>query len=440
MGRKMLYSLLGLATLALISTGCQKSSEDVAAVTPPKSLYVSSGLCTSGVGVTTYTAATASRVVTKWGTDEGTFESVVIDWNVASGFAASLPQDVIDEGESLLILAENAGTMTERKVFRIEKANLGIYETVVPQAYSATPVTAATHIHRHLRKDDKGQFTVVRSASIERINALGSLIPGPTAVGTSYIYMNAATAPCQTAAQLTTGTVTPAGTYVGLSDAHNLDPAFGSSNGKIIFSVMGSAAANNRLGASIPAGINSATVAHCAGGVQITAVPHTLATNLGTAPVTFDANGVSPTSMVLIKTPAPATTTAKLIVSYGPSNNAVTAQHNTTNLNHAIVVWNVTETSATAVTFDSPVVLANDDTVIIAPSAMAYDEEDGSLYVAVGPSPKNVTQAGTNQGYNIEKFTLDLTTPSLTRVHNNFQPFIVGNAQTKCISGLTIGN
>lgn len=438
MGRKMLYSLLGLATLALISTGCQKSSEDVAAVIPPKSLYVSAGLCNSGTGVTTYTAATASRAVTIWDTETGTFIDTIIDWNTATGFANSLPQQVIDEGDTLLILAENGTTFTERKIFRVEKTDLGVYQTVVPQAYSAAPAGAATGVNRSFIKDARGQFTVIRNIAIERANALGTLIPGPTAVGTAYVNPAAITGTCVPAVINAAGTVVAGGTMNRIADAILLEPAFDQPNGKIIFANTGAATGNNRISATIAGGLTSTTAAHCAGTSQIATTPHTLAANLGTGGVTFDPSGVNVTSMVYIATPAPATTTGKLIAAYAPSNTAVTSQHNTTNLNHAIVMWDVTETSATAVTFTNPVVLANDDTVVIAPSAMAYDASTETLWVAVGPHPRNISQAGGNQGYNIEKFTLDITTPELTRVHNDYQPFIVGNAQTKCISGLAI--
>ena len=439
MGRNYKNVLLGLATTAVAFTSCQKSAEEES-VAASKVLYVSSGACNSGVGVTTYTAATASRAITKWNTSTGLFISSVIDWNSAAGFANSVPQQVIDEGDSLLILADNNTTFTERKVFRVDKDNLGVFQTVVPQAWSAAPASVAGHINRSFQKDAKGQLTIVRSSSIERTNSLGALIPGPTAAATAYANPAAVTGTCVPGTITIAGTVTAGGTFNIISDAFLLEPSNGQPNGKIIFSNAGALLAINRISATIQAGLTTATTAHCAGTSQITTTTHTYAPDLGTGNPTFDANGPSITSMIFIATPAPATTTGKIIVAYAPSNSAVTAQYNTTNLNHAIVMWDVTETSAIAVSFTNPIVLANDDTVVIAPSAMAYDSSTSTLWVAVGPAARNVSQSGGNQGYNIEKFTLDMTTPKLTRVHNNFQPFVIGNAQTKCISGLTIGN
>jgi len=51
-----------------------------------------------------------------------------------------------------------------------------------------------------------------------------------------------------------------------------------------------------------------------------------------------------------------------------------------------------------------------------------------------------INQTTQNFGYNIEKFTLDINTPLMTRVSNNNQPFIIGNANTKCISNMIIAD
>ena len=106
-------------------------------------------------------------------------------------------------------------------------------------------------------------------------------------------------------------------------------------------------------------------------------------------------------------------------------------------------MWDVTEaadtTAATAVTFTNPVIVWRDDSVVFAPSAIAYDSTDNSIYVAVGADIGVVNQTTRNYGYNIEKFTLNMSTPSLTRVSTNNKPFIIGNAYTKCISDISIG-
>lgn len=434
-------SLTAMTFLTL--AGCANSaSEEASSVATPKNVYVSSGVCNSGPGVVSYTSATASRSVTKWNADTGIYVGKILDWNTASGFANSSPQQVIKSGSNIYILGENGTTFTERKIYSVKSTDIGNYQTVVPSTASATPAAAASHINRTFAIDSTGMITVNRTVSIEKFNPLGAIIPSPNAA-TSYINPAAATAPCFPAAAFPTGTVTAGGTYTGISDIALLDPGFGKSSGKTLFAYMGSAAANNRIGAVKADGLTSGTVAHCAGGVQISSVTHNVAPNLcpqGGCTVSFDTSGVSPTAMVFIKTPAPATTTGKLIVTYAPSNTAATAQNNSTNLNHAIVMWDITEVDINTVTFTSPVVLYNDDQVIIAPSAIAYNADSSSIYVAVGPASRTGTQSN-GQGYNIEKFTLDISTPKLTRVtDSSFRPFIVGNSETKCISGITIAD
>ncbi len=108
--------------------------------------------------------------------------------------------------------------------------------------------------------------------------------------------------------------------------------------------------------------------------------------------------------------------------------------------NHGIVQWDVTETSATVATLSNPVLLFDNISVVYGISAMTYDADTKSLYVATGGEPGVVDMSTNNVGYNIEKFTLDTATPLLTRVHVANNPFIKGAANTKCISGLMLGN
>ena len=73
-------------------------------------------------------------------------------------------------------------------------------------------------------------------------------------------------------------------------------------------------------------------------------------------------------------------------------------------------------------------------------SEQVDNDDTKSLYVATGGEPGAADMSTNNVGYNIEKFTLDTATPLLTRVHVANNPFIKGAANTKCISGLMLGN
>lgn len=426
MGRTLSKTLMLTTGLLLGFSSCQKSEEE-ASTTTSKKLYVTSGICNSGQGITTYAAGTASRAVTKWSSSSGEQLGTFIDFNNATGFADTLPQQILDEGDSILLLTENATTETERKIYRIMKNDPGTFLTVVPN----TSIVAGDpdHISRSFQIDADGMFIMSRSFAAEKFTPIGGIVPGST--GTiAHINPSAATGTCFNAAASATN-------YI--SDLALMDPMDGFNSGKVIVANVGTLITDNRLAAINPNGLTGGTVADCAGGVQISTVAHTLGPDIADtipATITFTANGVNPTSMVYIKTPAPATTAGKLLVTYAPALN--TGLNNNTTLNHAVVLWDVTEDSTSAVTINNPVVLYRNHTVVYAPSAIAYDESSNSVFVAVGPNIGTANQTTSNLGYNIEKFTIDLNTPSLTRVTDDNRPFIKGNSQTKCISSMTV--
>jgi len=425
MGRNVYQLLLGTVCSALAFQSCQKKSEDAASVATPKTLYVASGQCYSGSGITTYTAAQASRAVTKWDTSSGASKGVFTDLNVGNNVSVgTVPQSMIDRGDHILLLTENATTMGDRKVFKVDKTDPSIYTVFAndPTAFNAV----AANITRSISMDVDDTLSFSKSVAIERLNTLGVRIVKGGA--NAWINPAAATGNCATAA----ATLIP--------QIQHMAPFTNMNQGKLIYLHAGNTAALNRIAIAQRTGLTSGTAADCAGSSPAggaSAVAHTNAPNL-TGPVTFLGTGASLTSMVYIPTPAPASTTAKLIVSYSASVN--TAFDNNTNFNYGIVMWDITETSDTAVTIGNPVILWRDESIVWAPSAMAYDSTEGSLYVAVGGSPSLINQTTQNFGYNIEKFTLDINTPKMTRVSNNNQPFIIGNANTKCISNMIIAD
>ncbi len=425
MGRNSKIKIITFSAFLATVMGCSKAAENPSVAAPPKTLYVASGLCYSGSGITTYSQTTASRAVTKWNTQSGLFSSVFTDLNVGSNVSVNtVPQFMVDKGDHVLLLTENATTVGDRKIFKIMKNSPGTYITYAndPTAFTLTPA----HITRSFAQDADGSILFSKSVAAERINSLGVRI----AKGGANAWVNpaAATGNCFTAA----ATLIP---NIAL-----MTPFTNTSQGKMIYLHAGATAVLNRIGIVQRSGLTSATAADCvtaspAGGLST--VAHTNAPDQ-TGPVTFLGTGDSLTSMVFIPTPAPAVTTGKLLVSYSASVN--TAFDNATNFNYGVVVWDITETSDTAATITNPVILYRNELVLWAPSAMAYDATTSSLYVAVGGSPSLVNQTTQNFGYNIEKFTLDLATPKMTRVSTNNQPFIVGNAYTKCISHMMIAD
>ncbi len=424
MGRSLVIKTGVALTAMALAVGCSKSSTD-ASVAAPKTLYVASGLCYSGSGITTYTQTTASRVVSKWSTASGLSTGTFTDLNVASNVSVNtVPQSLIDRGDSILMLTENSVTTGDRKIFKIMKNNPGIYITYANDPAAFTP--AATNITRSMALDSDGGLIFSKSVAAEKVTSIGARV----AKGGVNPWINPAAA---------TGTCFSAvATFI--SSVGILTPFTNANQGKLVYLHAGATAAVNNIGIVQRSGLTSATAADCAGSTPaggLSTVAHTNAPNV-LGPLTFAATGASPTSMVYIPTPAPAVTSGKLLVTYSSSIN--TQFDNNTNFNYGVVMWDVTETSDTAATVNNPVILWRDESVVWAPSAITYDASTSSVYVAVGGAISNMNQTTNNYGYNVEKFTLDMVAPSLTRVSINNQPFISGNSQTKCISNLAIGN
>lgn len=425
MGRTLTQKIgITMMGLSVMMVGCAKSADEETSVAAPKKLYISAGLCYSGSGITSYTAATASRSVTKWNSADGSFDEVFTDLNVASSVSVgAVPQDIIDKGDHVLMLTENATTVGDRKIWKIFKDNPGTYIS-----YANDP-TAFSAITRSMSQGLDGSIVFSKTTAAEKINSIGARINKGGA--NAWVNSTGIAGNCFTAA----ATLIP--------KVEVMAPFTDTTQGKILYLHAGATAVTNRIGAIQRTGMTTATAADCAGSSPAGGASTVVHANAGTllGPVSLLGTGASLTSFVYIPTPAPAVTTGKLLVTYSASVAA--ALDNNTNFNHGIVMWDVTEaadtTAATAVTFTTPLIIWRDESVVFAPSAIAYDSTDSSIYVAVGGDIGAADQTAKNYGYNIEKFTLDLSTPSLTRVSTNNKPFIVGNAYTKCVSDISVG-
>ncbi len=427
MGRNLTQKMVitTMTGMALILTGCPKKATD-ASVATPLTLYVSSGQCYSGSGITTYLPATASRAVTKWSTTNGASQGIFTDLNVASSVSVgAVPQALIDKGDYVLMLTENATTTGDRKIWKINKNDPNTYIS-----YANDPLAFTATVMRSMTQDVDGSIIFSKTTAAERMNSIGArIVKGGV---NPWINSTGIAGNCFTAA----ATLIP--------KVQSMAPFTGTSLGKTLYIHAGTTLATNRIGAIQRTGMTTATAADCAGSngaAGVSATPHINGGTL-TGPVGFLAvNGASITNFVYIPTPAPATTTGKMLVTYSAA--VATAFDNNTNFNYGIVMWDVTENTdlvaATSVTFANPTIIWRDETIVWAPSAITYDATDNSVYVAVGGDIGAVNQTTKNYGYNIEKFTLDLATPKLTRVAPSNQPFIKGNAYTKCISDLTLG-
>ena len=425
MGRKNVYAALGLATLTLFSIGCQKSEEDpvVPSVVEviPRKLYVASGACNSGTGVTTYTlpagAGAASKVITKWDATAGTYEGVFLDFNTGSFVAGSGPQQLIDDGDYIYAAVENALAIN-RAIIKIPKSDPNSYIT-----WYANATTLAT-ILKGFARDADGSIMIGRSTMIEKITAAQAR----ATIGAA-AWINAPGGNCATS-------------ITQMNAVSILAPltAAGYTSGKIIFTHGNNTAATNRIAIVRDNGYIGLT--DCLAGAQTNLAGHVPASNRPARVMAFNALGPQPTSMVYIPLATPtATATGRLIVTYSAAqvSNSAAGLYN---LNHGIVAWDVLEDAVGGVTLTTaPVVLWDDMSVVYGASAIAYDSTDSSIYVGVGGEPGVAVAAYStnNVGYNVEKFTYSVSANTLTRVTVNNRAFIPGNATTKCISGITVG-
>lgn len=409
-------------TAVVFSVGCAKKKEEaeqeIQVVAATKYLYFATGQCNSGAGITTFSGMNSSRMVSK--VDLGKSPSVpttVLDLSMAYQGGSFAPetgvQSLIDNDESILMLTENAVNTGDRKIFSIPK--LSPYNTNVFASDALALTSTAAHITRSMLRDNDGTLLFSKSIAVEKIGTNSLRVP----MGANP-WVNAPAGTCATSTTFMSAlTVLP---------AYN-----GANTGKLIFAHQGTTAAANRLGIISNDGYSIA--GNCLNGYQISAVAHTNAPNVS-GPLTFSTAGPSPTAMVYIATPG-GPTTGKLLVAYSAS--VATELNNSTNLNYAIVMWNVNETSASAAALSNPVVLYRDFADIFGISAMAYDADSNSLYVATASQPGTANQTTSGYGYKIEKFTLNLTTPLLSIVRVNNKSFLERSSATKCISSMMIG-
>lgn len=396
---------------------CSKKEEDTVAslISTNNKLYVSTGICNSGTGLTTYTT-TATRTLESYQLETGIHLGTLLDYNFSGTFAAAThPKNILDNGDNLFVLNENSTSTSERKIIKVPKANPLSYSNY----YLNSTVLSGAMVG--LNTDNEGSLLISKTTAIEKINTTPIRIPAG-----ANPWVNAPAGNCATSTTF-------------ISSVVSLPAVSGSSAGKIIFTHQGATAAVNRIGIISSTGYFSAS--DCLAGVQISSVTHTKASNLASGTAAFNTNGTSPTSMVLIPYSS-GTVTSKLLVSY---SNGQTSNNNagTYTLNHGLVMWDVNEPSSTTASLTNPVIVYDNTSFLYGISAMTYDADSGNLYVATSGEPGATNLTTNGYGYNIEKFSLTLSsngTPLLNRVTYNNQPYIKGGAYTKCISGLAIGN
>lgn len=426
MGRKLIVLAMAAIGLTLSTFSCSKGGDD-ANTGGERYLYVATGQCNSGQGITTLSSTLSSRMVAKFGLSTTKTGSIVFDLagSYQGGFfePETGAQALVDNNDKLLLLTENAVSPSlGRLIFQIPKNSPFNTTTYASDSNAFTQV--AGHITRSMAMNSNSTLLFSKSVSVEKIgtNTLRIPKPGPAA------FVDNPGAAC-------------AGSNTFVSAVAVMPPFTGEETGKIIYAHQGATAASNRLGIISQNGY--AVVGDCLSSRQISTVVHANDTGLSGAIVAPNAvAGSSPTAMVYIPTPA-GPNTGKLLVAYSAAVN--TDMDNSANLTYAIVMYDIDEASAAAATISAnATILYRSSDNIFGISAMAFDSSDNSLYVATASQPGTANQATQAYGYKIEKFTFNLanlgSSPILTLVRENNQPFIDRSSLTKCITSMTVGN
>lgn len=155
-----------IALLIASAIGCAKKSLlDELPSASAKTLYVSSGLCYSGNGITTFTATTASNLIYTVNMNTGAPGEIIADYNQAAATAGSSPVSLHSkDNKSIYAVVENT-TAGARRIESITRGNS-------TPAYYYSNATAFSGILRKSAFDTtSGTFLVNKSTALERINS-----------------------------------------------------------------------------------------------------------------------------------------------------------------------------------------------------------------------------------------------------------------------------
>lgn len=383
-----LFLLLGLMISAAILNACDKKKADGStdgssggSSGPGRYLYVASGLCQGGNGVTTFTAATASNQVFRIDMSTGQRDITMADyWGAGASPGVDTPVGITDwDSTRVAVLVLNGASGRVELVPKVQAATR--------QAFNLSPsnATVLASAPRQIYKTSDGGLLILRSGGIEKVNASGGRIGAP------YVSNNLG-ATCGT--------------------ANTIYSAAALSNTSRIVTTVSMITPNTRS-ASVPA---TGASGSCSG-----AMTSPVTTTWPTA-VVYDAVNLK---MIIAYAGNGTATNVNAIASYdfNETSGALTNQQ---------------------IIYDSSVYPATYPYLLYSISAMALDPVTNSLYIAtVNGNTANVPSTSNN--YVIEKFTYDASkigtanSSVLTRVSVASLPFYNYGNDTKCISQMMVG-
>lgn len=403
MGRKYIYAAVAAVGLTTAIFSCSSGSDT--AVSSSNHLYISTGLCYAGNGFTAPNVADVGVTLSRLNLSSLNYEIVRDYGDLADEVADTFASGIVDGGDGYIYASvENATATGNRRIDKIQKTAFGTRSTWFQNSsVFATPMKGVARV-------SDGGILSGGTSTIERFDSTPTRKEAAPALSWGQTHAGA----CATNNTLITSLVAL--------------PAFtGTTVGKYIYAH--AAVGQNDIGIiSMNGSINAAScLANAPGAAALT---NTATANQGWNN-TLSANA-TPTAIVYIATPGGATT-GKLLVAY--SSSAI----NTTGaggLNNALVMYDVNEPDALTAAITNGQVLYHDHAYFFGVTAMGYDSTNRHLYVATSNS-FDVAPVG----YNIEKFSIDLTTPGATRVPNaDLSSFQSANSFNNCVTGMLVGN
>lgn len=388
MACRTLLNLILVASLTSFISGCEAPLEEetdgssVGSSTNPY-LYVASGACNTGFGLTTYAAATASNVIFRINSSTGQYEGRIADFSTVADAPAS-PVSIIDYDDTyFLALVEHASL---RRVETIKKTLAGDRATFYNNVSATAPIGLLTGVGKSILKVADG-YLVSKTTAIEKMNAAKARM-----VGTGTASWVAGPGGVCSAAATNINSMT---TYPTTAHAAGYNIIYTHSSNA-------SNATTNRIGViSGLTGWNG--TAGCVSNQSTVAA------------------GATPVASVYMPD------AHRLVVAYAGTNVA---------LQNSIYTYAIDEAGTTNVISDA-FKGYEDPNVLFGISAMAYDPVNKYLYVAAGSAiVTNFTTA--NTVYKIEKFSYDTTTKLFTRVGT--MPLYAGNIESRCISSMFLGH
>lgn len=229
-----------LVVASLVMGACQPKVDDSnseAAQSLTKYLFVSSGACYSGLGLTTFSTTTSSNVVYKVNLSTGVREALIADYNSSPATPGDSPISIVDwDKHNLAVLVRN-GTAGRLELLPKAGGTRGVFGT------NPATSTILSTAPQNMAKSSDGGLLMIRTGYIEKVNATGVRQTTP------YVSNNLG-ATCGTANTLLTNiAVSPSGKIITASA--NATPK--------LISVASSGATGSCLAGQAPTGSSYAT-------------------------------------------------------------------------------------------------------------------------------------------------------------------------------------